>query len=63
MPDKSDQTVLLCPQCGSDELYPEMGFMTGYQYHCKACDYVGSFVVEEDIDDAAETARRIREEE
>lgn len=58
-----DETVLLCPQCGSDELYPEMGFMTGYKYHCKGCDYVGSFVVEEALEDAAETQRRIREEE
>lgn len=40
----------ICPECGNDELYYEGGFMTGHVYHCKRCDYVGSFVLEKELD-------------
>lgn len=40
----------LCPECGNDELYFEGGLMAGHVYHCKRCDYVGSFVIEKEID-------------
>lgn len=40
----------ICPQCGHDELYYEGGLMTGHVYHCKRCDYVGSLVMEREID-------------
>lgn len=46
--------VLVCPECGSTDLYPEMGFMTGYQYHCGDCGYVGAFVIERDVEGAGE---------
>ncbi|MGA1793075.1 MAG: hypothetical protein ACMUHM_03920 [Thermoplasmatota archaeon] len=39
-----------CPECMGTELYYEGGFMTGYKYHCKNCDYVGSFVIEKQVD-------------
>ncbi|MBN1390567.1 MAG: hypothetical protein JXA22_08000 [Candidatus Thermoplasmatota archaeon] len=39
-----------CPECFGTELYYESGFMTGYKYHCKNCDYVGSFVIEKQVD-------------
>ncbi|MBN1539032.1 MAG: hypothetical protein JW939_02725, partial [Candidatus Thermoplasmatota archaeon] len=39
-----------CPECMGTELYFESGFMTGYKYHCKNCDYVGSFVIEKQVD-------------
>lgn len=39
-----------CPQCGNTELYYEGGLISGYVYHCKKCDYVGSFVIEREID-------------
>jgi hypothetical protein len=39
-----------CPECLGTELYYESGFMTGYKYHCKNCDYVGSFVIEKQVD-------------
>lgn len=45
------RTVLRCPQCGSLDLYYENGLVTGYIYHCKNCDYIGSLVFEEDIDE------------
>jgi predicted RNA-binding Zn-ribbon protein involved in translation (DUF1610 family) len=38
--------VLTCPDCGSSDLYYETGLITGYKYHCKKCDYIGSFVIE-----------------
>jgi len=41
---------LTCPQCGGHELYYEAGLITGYKYHCKDCDYIGAFVIEEDVD-------------
>ncbi len=40
----------LCPECGYDELYYEGGLMTGHVYHCKRCDYVGSFIIEKELD-------------
>jgi predicted RNA-binding Zn-ribbon protein involved in translation (DUF1610 family) len=40
----------ICPECGHDELYFEGGLMAGHVYHCKKCDYVGSFVLEKEID-------------
>jgi predicted RNA-binding Zn-ribbon protein involved in translation (DUF1610 family) len=40
----------ICPECGNDELYYEGGFMTGHVYHCKRCDYVGSFILEKELD-------------
>ncbi len=40
----------ICPECGNDELYYEGGFMTGHVYHCKRCDYVGSFIMEKELD-------------
>lgn len=43
------RTVLTCPQCGSTGLYYEAGLTTGYKYHCKDCDYVGAFVIEQDL--------------
>ena len=41
--------VLQCPKCGSPDLYYEAGLITGQKYHCKKCNYVGSFVIERDI--------------
>ena len=42
-------TTLLCPTCGSKELYYEAGLISGYKYHCKDCDYIGTFVIEKDF--------------
>jgi len=42
--------ILTCPQCGSSDLYYEAGLITGYKYHCKRCQYVGSFVIEKEIE-------------
>ena len=42
--------ILTCPQCGSADLYYETGLITGYKYHCKKCQYVGSFVIEKDLE-------------
>jgi predicted RNA-binding Zn-ribbon protein involved in translation (DUF1610 family) len=42
-------TTFLCPTCGSKELYYEAGLISGYKYHCKDCDYIGSFVIEKDF--------------
>lgn len=44
------ETVRTCPECGSTDLVPEAGFMTGYKYHCQACDYVGALVIEQEIE-------------
>lgn len=40
--------ILRCPTCGSDRIIYEAALITGQRYHCLACDYVGSFVVEQD---------------
>ena len=44
-------SVLLCPQCGSERIVYEAALITGQRYHCLACDYLGSFVVERDLKD------------
>jgi transposase-like protein len=44
-------SVLKCPICDSADLYYENAMITGVVYHCKKCDYVGSFVVEKDYDE------------
>ena len=41
--------VLRCPQCGSDRIVYDAALITGQKYHCLACDYLGSFVVEQDL--------------
>jgi hypothetical protein len=46
--------VLVCPQCGSADLYYEAGLLTGYKYHCKRCDYIGPLVIEKDLDEMEE---------
>ena len=40
--------VLRCPQCGSSDIYYELGLITGYKYHCKDCQYVGALVIEDE---------------
>lgn len=47
----------LCPHCGSADLHYHMGGVTGWQYQCKGCHYIGAYVVEGD----EETARALRE--
>ena len=49
---KRPKTVLTCPQCGSSDLYYEAALITGQKYHCKKCNYIGSFVIEKDIEEA-----------
>lgn len=46
---KGRMIVHQCPECMGTELYYETGFLTGYKYHCKNCDYVGSFVIEKEV--------------
>ncbi|MFP3872126.1 MAG: hypothetical protein ACOCTR_05385 [Candidatus Natronoplasma sp.] len=43
--------TLRCPNCGSQKIFPETGFITGYKYHCEDCDYVGALVIEEYYED------------
>ncbi len=35
-----------CPECSSSDLYTDLGGYTGQKYHCKACGYMGTVVVE-----------------
>jgi len=42
-------TALTCPQCGSHDLYYEAALHTGRKYHCKRCDYIGAFIIEEKL--------------
>ena len=46
---KRKDTVLICPVCKGTGLYYEAGLVTGYKYHCKDCDYVGAFVIEQEL--------------
>jgi uncharacterized Zn finger protein len=55
--DDLEETVQVCPVCGSIDLYYEAGGVEG-MYHCKHCGYIGSFIIEAN----EEMARLIREE-
>jgi transposase-like protein len=52
------KTVLRCPQCGSDRILFSSGMITGQVYHCLACDYVGSLVLETDVPAGGDAALR-----
>jgi len=43
------KSVLVCPQCGSDRIIYDAALITGQRYHCLACDYLGSLVLERDL--------------
>ncbi|WP_455392970.1 hypothetical protein [[Eubacterium] cellulosolvens] len=50
-PSRSEKiTTFICPDCGGKELYYEAGLISGYKYHCKDCDYIGTFVIEKDFE-------------
>jgi uncharacterized Zn finger protein len=55
--DDLEETVQVCPVCGSIDLYYEAGGVEG-MYHCKHCGYIGSFIIEAN----EEMARLIRKE-
>ncbi len=42
--------IQTCPQCGSEEIVYEAGMVTGQKYHCLSCGYIGSFVVENEVE-------------
>lgn len=44
------KTILVCPQCGSPEIFYEIGGITG-TYHCKNCDYLGAVIFEQDVEE------------
>lgn len=39
-----------CPECGSKDVAPWMGYTTGIVYYCNKCGYRGPLVVEEDVE-------------
>jgi hypothetical protein len=43
------RSVLVCPKCGSSKIVLIAGSILGQVYHCSACDYVGSLVLERDL--------------
>jgi predicted RNA-binding Zn-ribbon protein involved in translation (DUF1610 family) len=43
------KTVLVCPKCNSARIGLVAGSIVGQVYHCRACDYVGSLVLEVDV--------------
>ena len=45
------RSVLVCPQCRSTHVVYEAGLIIGQVYHCLDCNYVGSFIIEEDAPD------------
>jgi len=42
---------LECPNCGSQKIFAEAAFITGFKYHCEDCDYIGPLVIEKDVED------------
>jgi predicted RNA-binding Zn-ribbon protein involved in translation (DUF1610 family) len=50
MPVMKTVKALVCPQCGSTDVFYEAGLVTGYKYHCKNCHYVGAFIIEKEVE-------------
>jgi len=48
------RTILVCPKCLSPKITLIAGSILGQVYHCAACDYVGSLVLEQDVPRGAE---------
>jgi predicted RNA-binding Zn-ribbon protein involved in translation (DUF1610 family) len=46
---RKGRSVLRCPTCGSVRVLLDTGQITGQRYHCLDCDYLGSFILEEDL--------------
>lgn len=42
--------VLHCPSCKSTDVTYEAGLITGQKYRCGRCGYVGSFIIERDVE-------------
>ena len=57
MKNTGKRKVLVCPQCGSADIFYENAMITGYKYHCKACDYIGALVLEKDAEDKTVDAK------
>ncbi|MGC9138277.1 MAG: hypothetical protein ACP5G5_04640 [Thermoplasmata archaeon] len=49
---------LVCPVCGSTDIYYEAGMIEGQKYRCNNCGYVGSFVMEMDENEYIEFMKR-----
>jgi len=47
----SMDSVKVCPECHSPRIIMDAGHITGQKYHCLACDYVGSLILEVDVED------------
>lgn len=43
--------ILRCPTCGSVRIDLVAGQITGQVYHCRDCQYVGSLILEVEVDD------------
>jgi len=43
------KTILVCPQCGSADIFYENAMIAGIVYHCKKCDYIGPVIFERDL--------------
>ncbi len=50
------RSILVCPKCGSPRIGLIAGSIVGQVYHCAACDYVGSLVLEQDVPAARSSA-------
>jgi predicted RNA-binding Zn-ribbon protein involved in translation (DUF1610 family) len=48
---KPRHRILRCPMCGSTQVQLSAGSITGQVYHCLACQYVGSLILEVDVGD------------
>jgi hypothetical protein len=48
-----------CPECNSDDIWPEMGTSRPFGMVCHGCGFVGPRVSDEDPDDAIEAWENI----
>jgi hypothetical protein len=46
---RQGKRILVCPKCQSPQIAQIGGSILGQVYHCQACDYVGSLVLEIDV--------------
>lgn len=42
--------IRTCPRCGSTNIKLHLGAMTGMQYKCETCGYIGPLVLEHETE-------------
>ncbi len=48
---RGEKKIKVCPVCGSPHIHYVAGMITGEKYVCEDCGYVGSLIIEMDVEE------------